>query len=131
MHYYVVPRPYPPPQFARAGKASLSTSTIFNCLAQHIYSDLIPFLTSIALHLQVYIVEQQKFSHEASVIASYWVYNMSYSGALMAFGRDRVACRRVGLETKRLYKAVSLNRRGLLTESYARGPSGVSSLCNS
>jgi hypothetical protein len=51
---------------------------------------------------------------------------MSYSGALMGFGRGYLACRRVGLGRKKIYEAIILKKRGLLTESYARGPSSVS-----
>ncbi|CAG7965301.1 unnamed protein product [Penicillium nalgiovense] len=50
---------------------------------------------------------------------------MSYSGILTGLRlRGRISCRRSGFGGKRILQKLSLVKRGLLTESYARGPSG-------
>ncbi|CAI7603657.1 unnamed protein product [Penicillium glandicola] len=51
--------------------------------------------------------------------------NMKYSGILMGLGlRGRISCQKSGFGRKRILQQASLAKRELLTESYARGPSG-------
>ncbi|KAF4762811.1 hypothetical protein HAV15_000208 [Penicillium sp. str.  len=50
---------------------------------------------------------------------------MSYSGILTGLGlRGRISCRKSVFGGKRVFQQASFVKRGLLTESYARGPSG-------
>jgi hypothetical protein len=52
---------------------------------------------------------------------------MSYSGILAGLGaKGRTACRQTGIGGKRVTQQLFSTKRGLLTESYARGPSSVS-----
>ncbi|OQE12104.1 hypothetical protein PENVUL_c001G01359 [Penicillium vulpinum] len=49
---------------------------------------------------------------------------MSYTGIITRLGsRGRISCRKSGFEGKRVLQQAFLVKRGLLTESYARGPS--------